>query len=227
MISITVDVEQFTRSMDELQHRQLPFAMSKALNAVALDVQTRERERLREVFTIRRSAFADRSVKITHFATKAHQYVTIGITALGKDSTAPNVFNKFEEDVVKTPFGNHGIAVPIKDHHVRRGILPNNQKPKAFRLHREGSRVVGDKGTYVVKLSDGRELLLQRKDLGVRAAKKAGRGTKADSTLLFIFVPRVKINPNLKFVPSADEVVARLWQQRFGEAFALAMSTAR
>ena len=227
MINIHVDLDQFTKDMDDLQQRQLPFATSKALNALAIDVQTRERGRLREVFNIRRPAFADRSIKIIHFATKADLYAEIAIKSPGNASVGGNVFNKFEADTVKTPFGNHGIAVPIKDHQIRRGIIPNSQKPGAFNLHREGNRVVGDKGTYVIKLSGGRELLLQRKDLGKRAAKKAGRATKTDSTLLFIFVPRVKINPVLKFAPSAAEVVGRMWAQRFGEAFAQAMRSAK
>ncbi|HEY8732263.1 MAG TPA: hypothetical protein VIN69_09850, partial [Candidatus Limnocylindria bacterium] len=94
-------------------------------------------------------------------------------------------------------------------------------------LHREGNRVVGDQGTYIVTLRDGRQLLLQRKDLGKRAAKKAGRGTAEEATVLFLFVPIAHITPDLQFELNARAVVDRVWAQRFEEAFAAAMATAR
>ena len=226
-LNITVDLDSFTKGMTELQETQVPFATAKALNAVGLDVQVAERVRLREVFTIRRQAFADRSIKITHFAKKAEPYTTVAIASPDSDGGRPNVFAKFETDTQKTPFGSHGIAVPLKDGQIRRGVIPDSQKPAAFHLHREGNQIVGDNGTYVVKLADGRELLLQRKDLGKRAAKKAGRGTREESTPIFLFVPVVKINANLEYVPHAEVVVDRMWAVRFDEVFSAAMASAK
>jgi hypothetical protein len=229
MINTTIDVDlrQFTRGMDEAQQRQVPFATMRALDAVGLDVQKRERARLREAFDIRRDLFADRSIKLTHKAKKTELYTTIAIAPPGGDGGRPNVFSKFESETVKTPYGAHGIAIPLKDGQIRKGIIPNSQKPAAFALHREGNRIVGLKGTYVVRLSNGRELLLQRKDMGKRAQKKAGRRTRDDSIILFLFVPKVKVNPTLRFVPSAGEVIDRAWEPRFTEMFAAAMATAR
>lgn len=226
MITIDVDLAGFTKGMNDLQQTQIPFAMSKALNAVGLDVQVRERARLREVFTLRRETWADRSIKITHFATKQELFTTIAISPPGRKDNA-DILGKFEDQTEKTARGSHGVAVPMDPRRNKSDVIINSQRPKAFKLHREGSRIVGDQGTFIVKLADGRELLLQRKDLGKRAAKKAGRGTAERATLLYIFAPRVKLTIPLKFVPSAVEVVARMWQQRFGEAFALAMASAR
>jgi hypothetical protein len=225
--SITVDTDAFTKGMDELQEKQLPFARSKALNAVGVDVQLRERARLREVFTLRREAWADRSIKITHFATKTEAYTTVAIQPPGGEDRG-DILGKFETDTEKTPFrSTHGIAVPIDVARNSRDIIPAAQRPSAFHLHQEGGRIVGDKGTYIVKLADGRELLLQRTNVSARGGKHAGRGTSARGTLLYIFVPRVKIKADLRFVPSAADVVERMWQQRFGEAFTAAMASAR
>lgn len=222
MIGINVDVSQFTAGMSEMEERQVPFAIKNALNAVGLDVQVAERQRLRDVFTIRRPAYADRAIKIT-FATKQEPYTTVAIQPPGGGS---DIFGKFEDQTEKLPLGSHGVAVPIDARRNKADIIVKGQRPKDYHLHREGARIVGDNGTYIVKLSDGRELLLQRKDLGKRAAKKQGRGTNERATLLYIFVPRVRIHPNLQFVPSAEQIVDRMWVQRWGEAFTQAMSTA-
>ena len=63
MLAINVDIAEFTKGMNELQEKQLPFATSKALNAVGIDVQLRERARLREVFTLRRPEWAETAGK--------------------------------------------------------------------------------------------------------------------------------------------------------------------
>ena len=227
-ISIDVDISAFTKGMDDLAQRQIPFALTKALNATALDVQVRERARLREVFTLRREDWADRSIKLTHFAKKAEPYATLAIAPPGKNgSLKADIFGKFEDQTTKTPFGSHGIAVPVNARRNKADLVVEKIKPKALHLHREGNRIVGDQGTYIVTLRDGRQLLLQRKDLGKRAAKKAGRGTAEEATVLFLFVPVAHLNPNLQFEANARTVVDRVWAQRFEEAFAAAMATAR
>jgi hypothetical protein len=227
-MQVNVDVDSFTRDMDDTQQRQIPFAVKNGLNAVTLDVQVAERQHLRDVFTLRREAWADRSIKITHFATKTEQYSTIAIEPPGGGDKG-GILGKFEDQTEKLPFNSaHGIAVPIDAGRTRKDIIKDGQKPKAFGLHDAGNgRVVGTDGTYIVKLANGRQLLLQRKDLGVRAAKKLGRGTAERATLLFIFVPRVKIAPNLHFVDTAEQVVEQMWARRMGDALEQALGTAR
>lgn len=226
MINLTVDLDQFTKGMDDLQQTQLPFATKNALNAVALDVQVAERAHLIESFKLRRPDWANRSIKIIHFATKAEPFATVAVSPPGGEARA-DILGKFENDTEKSAIGSHGVAVPLDPRRNKSDIIVKGQRPGAFHLHREGNRIVGDNGTYVVKLSDGRELLLQRKDLGKRAAKTAGRGTSDRATLLYLFVTHVRINPVLRFVPTADIIVNRMWATRFGEAFAQAMASAR
>ena len=81
-------------------------------------------------------------------------------------------------------------GLPVAVRRTKADIIRDNQRPKAFDLHQQGGSVVGNQGTYIVRLADGRELLLQRPTLGVRAAKKAGRGSAERSTLLYIFTSR-------------------------------------
>jgi hypothetical protein len=224
-MQIKVDLDAFTKGMDDLQQRQIPFATSLALNNVAKDVQVAERIRLREVFTIRRPQWADYGIKIDHFASKAEPFARIAINPPG--GKKGDIFGKFEDQTQKTPLGSHGIAVPVDAKRTKADIVQDKTRPKNLHLHREGNRIVGDNGTYIVNLSDGRQLLLQRKDLGKRAAKKAGRGTNDRATLLFIFVPKVRITPTLRFAATAEPVVDRQWPVRWAEAFDKAMGSAR
>jgi hypothetical protein len=224
VISIDVDVPGFLTLMTETQERQLPFATKTALNAVALDVQKREREHLRDVFTLRRASWADQSIKITHFASKEEPFATI---AIAPPDDRGDILGKFETDTEKTARGAHGVAIPVDARRSKADIVQGSQRPAAFALHQDGSRVVGADGTFIIDLGGGRQLLLQRQDLGKRAAAKAGRGTQERATVLFIFEPRVNIANNLKFGPTAETVVRDQWQARFSEAFDKAMETAR
>lgn len=224
-LSIKVDVPGFLDYMTEVQEKQVPFATAKGLNLVATDFQLVQRQHMAEIFTIRRQQWVDRSVKIEHFATKAEPWATIAISPPGGGKA--DILSKFEDDTEKTARGSHGVAIPFDVRRTKSDIIQNAQRPKALHLHAEGGRVVGDKGTFIVKLNDGRELLLQRKDLGKRAAGKAGRGTQERATLLYIFEQHVRINPNLHFLPNADRVVGERWDARFTEAWRLAVESAR
>ncbi|MEO7457073.1 MAG: hypothetical protein ABIY52_12495 [Gemmatimonadaceae bacterium] len=253
MITIRVDTDQLTRDLRDTQTRQVPFALVKALNALASeDVQPAERRRLREVFTLRREAWADRSIKITHFAKKAEPFVTIAIKPPGTQDRS-DILGKFEDQTEKRAIGGHGVAVPMDVKRTKGGMISKGKRPGALHLHREGGRVVGDNGTYIVRLADGRELLLQRGSkkgkqlaaaLGInqaiggqyqRGRNAAGqftgyqhaRTTQHDSTLLYLFRPEVKIRPDLHFVPTATQMVTRMWPSRFADALTLALSTAR
>ena len=59
--------------------KQLPFATKEALNDTAEDFQKAERARLGKIFTLRRKLWAERSIKISPFATKQRQEVRIAI----------------------------------------------------------------------------------------------------------------------------------------------------
>lgn len=252
MITVDIDIKSLTRGLTDLQQKQIPFAASKALNALGLDVQVKERLRLREVFTLRREAWADRSIKMTHFAKKTELWATVAISPPGGASRS-DIFGKFETDTEKRPFSGSHIAIPIGAKRTKGDIVRANQRPKNMHLHSEGGRIVGDNGTYIVKLKDGRQLLLQRGALskgrlnaarGLNAAIGAqyqrGRNaagqftgyqhahtTSYASTLLYLFTPRVQIHPDLQYARTASEVIERMYARRFDEALTAALATAR
>lgn len=226
MLTLKVDVTKAVSWFDEIEEKQLPFAIAKSINATAKDVQLAEREHMHATFHLNREQWADRSVKITHFAKKTEQSATIAIAPPGSDAKPykVDVFGKFEEDTEKTGFQGHAIVVPVDATRTKGGIISNTMRPSKLNLQPVTSRsdlriYTGDRNTVLIQRPDGTGLVIQRTGphrLGV-----------LDGTVLFLLKPRVTIVPNLQFEPIGERVVDERFQERFDEAWALAMETAK
>lgn len=229
MIDLTIEVEfkHVTRHLDDLAQRQIPFALAKSINATLVEprgmtaglstVQGAERLQLRQAFELRQTAWADRSIKVVHFASKKEPWGTIGIHPPGAngDSRA-DVLAKFESDREKTPReGGHTIAVPISARLKRssKGIISKRDRPKAFNFRQDGKRIVGDRGTFIVRQADGSGLILQRTKRGVVA--------------LYRLVNRAELTPDLHFVDTAIPVIDRVWEPNILKALDEALRTAK
>lgn len=216
MPTIDVDFKHFTRDMTALQQEQIPFALKTGLNNTMLEVQKAERHRLHEVFTIRRDVWAERSIKMTHFATKSERWATLAISPPGRADRS-DIFGKFETETSKESIAGRHIAIPIKARRNKRDIITKGNRPGALNLRQEGNRVLGDKRTFLVKLSGGRELILQR----------TGRGRRSDLRALFYLVERVQLEPDLHYMLTAEGTITREWNGLMETAFEQALRTAR
>lgn len=217
MIDITVSSAAWIDHLDDVQVNQVPFALKNALNMTAVNFQSVQRASMHEEFTVRADTWVDRSVKITHFATKSDPSVTIAIQPPGSDGAGrADILGKFEDQTVKTPIGQH-IAVPIDVKRNKREIVPPNQRPRAFNFRQEGRRILGDRGTFIIKKPNGTGLILQR----------TGSGKSSTVKLLYLLVSQVRIKPDLHFEANAIAVVERAWDVNFELAFEQAMATAR
>src|SRR5690349_17405319 len=101
MIEIKVDYQNVVRTLTDVGERQIPFALAKSINDTVVGssdrrlstgfqaeqaarsglvtVQGEERLQLRKAFEVRQTLWADRAVKVTHFAKKSELWATIGI----------------------------------------------------------------------------------------------------------------------------------------------------
>lgn len=188
-------------------NKQLPFATSVALNETAKDFQKAQRARLSEVFTLRRRQWAEQSVKIKPFATKARQEVRISIDPPGGRG---DILGKFETDTVKRPRGEH-VAVPVEARRSASGIVSARDRPR---------RVISEGRAFIRKVG-GRAAIFER--LKTRTANKLGKTVR----LLYTLVHQVPIKPELRFVRTAEETVQKRWQINFAAAFARAIRTAK
>lgn len=186
---------------------QIPFATSVALNNTAKAFQQRQRDRLRDIFTIRNRPFADRSIKIKPFATKQDPEVRISVDSPRGRS---DIFGKFEDETSKDPFSGNSVAVPTE--HVPRnpsGTIKKAWKPRQVlnRNFRDGFRA------FIRTSRSGRAIFFDER----------GQGLKP----LYWLVPSVPIEPELEFIDTANQTVEDRWQDEFVSAFDRATLTAR
>lgn len=195
--------------LTDVQKRQIPFATKEALNATALDFQKAQRARLGTIFTLRRKAWAERSIKISPFATKSSPLVRIAVEAPG-DKSRSDILGKFETDTSKV--AKQGtLAVPVEARRTKAGLVQERDKPR---------RVI-DEGRAFIRKVGGRTFIFER--LKSRTAKKLGRAIR----LLYTLVRAVPIKPELEFVKTARKTVGDRWGFNFRKAFEKAMRTAK
>lgn len=207
MFSIDVNTRPWLVSLDDWRAEQGPFVLKTALNTLATSVQDAERAHMRGIFTERRPEWLDRSVKITHFATKAEPWAIVGIHPPGGDARA-DIIGKFEDQTEKIPLGA-SIAIPVDARRSKKDIVLNSQRPNALR---------GNDKVFVIRKPNGVGLILQRISRGAR---------KGTNRLLYLLVKRTRITPDLEFEATAIKTVDAKAVLALDAAFDLAMKTAK
>lgn len=239
-MEIEIDSKPLTRFMEDFALRQAPYALSQSLNDTAKLFQYRQREHMHGIFTVRRKAWVDNSVKIRpeDFATKRKLVATVRIESPGNGNRS-DILGKFETQTVKRPQGT-SLAIPVGARRNSSDIVPQSARPKAFKFKEVGgSRMAGhashtnkrmrrgvlrgalkvyegEKRTVMIRNAQGQGVILQR----------VGKGKRAGMRLLFTLAPKARLTPNLNFVTNAREAVTR-FADFFRARFAEAMSTAR
>jgi hypothetical protein len=225
MLSIHVQTDVTLSWLSDVAERQLPFATSKALNATVKDVQAAERAHLRVIFTLRREQWADRAMKITHFATKTAPWAAIAVQPPGSTDRS-DILAKFEDETEKIPHaGGHSIVIPVDAKRTGAGVVSNTMRPRTlnFRPSPHASTgytvLIGDQNTVLIQRPDGRGVIIQKNGPHVKGAR--------DGTLLYLLRPKVAIKPDLHFESIGERIVDERWAEQFREAWALALETAR
>lgn len=211
IIDIHVDVTSAVAFFNDLQQRQLPFALSLALNRTAEDGQAAVRRHLTEAFTLRRKAFIERTIKIEtrDRASKTKLFVDVGV-----DPTR-DFLAKFELGGLKTPRSGKSLAVPIDVKRNKADVVAKPYRLKALGLHKVTThkgkvRIIGEQRTFIA---------------GGAVLQRVGR--KGQVRVLYALKPSVPIKPTLQFVDTMTRTVTQRWQPNFEGSFAFAVKTAR
>jgi hypothetical protein len=213
MIEIKLDAEKWMRQM-EGGEKQLPFAMSKALNETATDFQTAERNVIASRFTLRRPDFIKRTIKIErgNFATKANLRAIVNV------DEKRDLLSKFEKGGDKQPREGRSIAIPVEARRNKSDIVTKGNRPKAYQLQQVSANVAkGLKRTFLIRSADGKGALFQR----------VGRGKNSTIRNLFSFKSRVPIPKRLSFHDTARKTALTQWPKNMLKAFENAMRTAK
>jgi hypothetical protein len=213
MLRFDLDFAGFRDILLDIKNRQIPYATSRALNDVARDVQTGERQGIAERFILRRPEWIQQGVKIPRFSDKRDKPIQVSIE-MDEGAGRGNIMSKFEPGGPKTAQHGGDVAVPIGARPNPSDLIPPELRPKALQLAAVGNSVRGLQRTYLVQMANGRRAIFQR----------VGRG---QSRLLYWLTPSVTLPAILHFYDNARAIIPKSWPERFRQRFAEAMSTAR
>lgn len=201
-VSLIVDDQNFLKGYEKMQ-QQVPFTNSTAINACAVNAQTDIRAHMHDAFTIRRSSFMDRTIKISKFAKKTDQEAIVTVSPPG--GVAPDFLTRHEDGGTMTPRGN-SFAIPTDE------IRPNINT-----VISKGKRPRNLPGAFVKKNKAGKPMLMYVK----------GRGKNRKLVAAYLLQRSITLKPRLKFEETGLASINRNWQRNVEAAWSKAVSTAK
>lgn len=224
--TITFDVGPMVRFLDDTRVRQMPFALSLALNATANDMQRAIRNRVEggRGFTIRSNAsrqFLLRQIRRNRgedFATKRSLVARVRIQNKGTGSAS--LLSLIDQGGLRTsrfaidPSITQAKDLPIPQRATPTAKISRTLYPGRLNLKRTGKALRGDRRTFVVKTATGDTLLLQR------------RGKRVVRTL-FVLQRSANMRARNFFAPAAESAAITRFDLNLQAGLRRALETAR
>lgn len=200
-IILTTDPElsKFVQRLDDIAKKQVPYAVSKAINESLLFAQGQIRRELPEHFKIR-SNWVAKGIKVT-FANKR----TLTGTIFTKDE-----FMARQELGGDKPRQGKEQAIPF----AVRGEYGGDQKTLQSRWP---GQLVGKDKAFEIRTENRIGLVLRSK----------GRGKRKNELLYMLLGKTVKVKPRWNFRARVTQVVNQIFPMVFKSELAKAISTAR
>jgi hypothetical protein len=226
-MKIDLDVRQVDK-LTRAVIRQLPFATANALNKTALTFQDVKRRDFRSTFLLRRKPFIEQQgVKVLKgFAKKDKLEITVGV-----DPHKADFLTKFEPGGTKRPRGEH-LAIPSPKSLDRSKVIPRNMRPKALDIAdgvAQGITVRRKKGTVtpgkIRRAGQGLRRTFEVPEVGI--FQRRGRGAASTTHPLYLYGRQARIQPELRYIDRAREIMSRKFNDNFRAEFAKAIKTAR
>jgi hypothetical protein len=213
MTTLRVSIEANTPALTT-GAKQIPFAMSKAINATLVLAQKKQREHMARIFTVRRRPFMERSVKITQFAKKGTLRGEIAIASPG----GRDLFEKFELGGTKRPKDGHSLAIPVTGGPVKkteRTVIQSKNRPRALLGNQQDVKRAKSFGGAFIRPAEG--------NTPGAIFIRTPRGLK----LAYTLQPEADIEPELRFEETVTSEVTRTFSTEFEREFANAIKTAK
>jgi hypothetical protein len=229
--------------------KQLPFAISLAINKTAEDVQRFQVAHMHKVFTVRVPGFIGRpeaphrsAIKRTHKASKGQPVAELAVLPPGGIGRA-DIIARHESDRERRPRGGGTLAVAVEARRGKMGKVPRKFGGgqggggiKALGLESQGTsgRVArGKERTFLIRGGNGEGAIYERTTRR-RGGKRRSAGSRARSQdslagtrVIFSLKRRTPLKPQLNFQVNAKKTVAERLGQNFAEAVRQALETAR
>lgn len=204
--------EAISKMLAATDPRQLQFAVSKALNDTAKDLQAEVQQNIPQRFTLRRQWIVQ-GIRI-----KPSSKAVLEAVVYSKDE----FMGRQETGEDKTPKRDRNLAIPMsgarrtKSGVIKAADLPSalGQKQIVVANRSKGTRTVRGAGGAVWKQEiKGKTYLMRR------------RGSKVE--VMYLLQPRAKIDRRLKLEEDGDRIVREMFPRRLQEAIEYATRTAR
>ncbi len=251
--AIKVSIDKFTEALDDVQARQIPFAMKTGLNKVATLAQDAIKDHVKSVFKLRRPGFILMNVaKIMRgdWATKTAWRVIIQV-----DPRVANFMVRMEGGDDHVPAHGRWLWFPNDDVFQDKIILRSNPlHPANLKFERRGGQMLGNERTFMLKPKNRLEpIVLQRVDRsgsgvtqpiprgllsGKERAERATeirrhktrskrRVTKGGVRMLYRLTARSKVPAKLEFIQTITNNVNANWEPQMTQTLASALSSAK
>lgn len=201
----TRDLDRMARRLQDLEARQIPFAVSKAVNSLAFDVRDKVRGSMPVNFTIRRNWVVNQ-IQVKRRAEKRDPG---GPEAIVGTSDAGKFLAKHEEGGPRTALGRF-VAIPTRAVvRTRTDQIRKSDRPSAL----------GAKATVVDYRGN--------KWLALNKSRKWAQGSASKTRLLYLLRPRVDIDERLQLHEQGQYVVRTRGALALSDAVDYALKTAR
>jgi len=203
MMGMTVrsNIKDFTRHLNSIQKKQVPFATAQALNDTVFDVRKRIVERTySRAFDVKNRRFASQAFRVVK-ATKRKQWARL-YDRLGRGNLALHA-----KGGTKRAKGRH-VAVPSSN--VKRtasGKVSKAKRPRA---------VIASGKAFKGKTRGGKPVIFAKP-----------RGKRGQVKLLYTLVGSVPVKKQFNFYDVATSTARRAFRHHFSKRLARALATAR
>lgn len=210
-VTIRIDTSKVAQNLDALAAKQIPFALSLAINRLGEQGQQAERQRFAQVFTERRKDFLEREgvKRLGPAATKNNPSVTFG------PSARADFLFKFEQGGQR-PTRSGSIMIPVDAKRNKKDIVNAANRPRALIANKTSK---GAGGVFL--------LTTQRGKLAPGLYQRTGRGGRGGVKLLFAREQKAIIPPSLHFVQTFSTIAKNQWATTFDAALKQAIATAK
>lgn len=220
MIGVTIDTKPLQGTLTALERDQFPFAVSKALNDLAIRAADVQRADMQTRFIIRNPNVLKYGIVRLKSATKRDLTSAMGVSQQRTGSReAFGYLKKFEQGIRKVPLQGTTVGVPQDARRTKRGIVAASQRIPALQLRRIGNQVKGIKRTFMIQPKSGKAAAI--------ILQAVGRGKRAVVRVLYVLKRSVPTKPILHLQSNAVRTARTEFVRLFGVAMQHALRTAR
>ncbi len=198
-LNVRSNIREFTAGMTDIQRRQIPYALSRALNDTAVSVQSAEVENVQRVFKNKKNWWNrnNRNTGIrVEFSSKKKLTASVYTNAH---------FAQMQED--------GGTKLPRK----RYIAIPTNQAPKNIQKSGGVAKALSNPRSFISSYNgETNAAVYQRKGKKTYPLK-----------VLFVLTPKAEVKPAMHYMDTAMNRAKRDFNGYFAERLSVALATAK